>query len=162
MVLQILPSTVKIYAAFHTACDRYSGNDRYSGIKSPDRFFHYSGRWLYYCINVSVFPFQMTLSVWMHRIPSLRIYCTYGLKIKAQKMQIKAFLQIKSIPKSPQRSQSSLIPRFQRRCSLLNLPLIPFQTRMLHFSPIFLKPQMKISMSYFHIKKVLSFRSRCN
>ena len=95
----------------------------------------------------------------MHRIPSLRIYCTYGLKIKAQKMQIKAFLQIKSIPKSPQRSQSSLIPRFQRRCSLLNLPLIPFQTRMLHFSQ---KPQMKISMSYFHIKKVLSFRSRCN
>ena len=31
-----------IYAAFHTA------NDRYSGIKSPDRFFHYSGRCLYY------------------------------------------------------------------------------------------------------------------
>ena len=27
-----------------TANDRYSGNNRYSGIKSPDRFFHYSGR----------------------------------------------------------------------------------------------------------------------
>ena len=47
MVRQILPSTVKIYAAFHTAYDRYSGNNRYSGIKSPDRFFHYSGRCLY-------------------------------------------------------------------------------------------------------------------
>ena len=35
------------YAAFHTANDRYSGNNRYSGIKSPDRFFHYSGRCLY-------------------------------------------------------------------------------------------------------------------
>ena len=31
-----------------TASDRYSGNDRYSGIKSPDRFFHYSGRCLYF------------------------------------------------------------------------------------------------------------------
>ena len=30
-----------------TANDRYSGNNRYSGIKSPDRFFHYSGRCLY-------------------------------------------------------------------------------------------------------------------
>ena len=39
---------VKIYAAFHTANHRYSGNDRYSGIKSPDRFFHYSGRCLYF------------------------------------------------------------------------------------------------------------------
>ena len=29
------------YAVFHTA------NDRYSGIKSPDRFFHFSGRCLY-------------------------------------------------------------------------------------------------------------------
>ena len=38
---------VKIYAVFHTANNRYSGNDRYSGIKSPDRFFHYSGRCLY-------------------------------------------------------------------------------------------------------------------
>ena len=37
-----------MYAAFHTANDRYSGNNRYSGIKSPDRFFHYSGRCLYF------------------------------------------------------------------------------------------------------------------
>ena len=34
-------------AAFHTTNDRYSGNDRYNGIKSSDRFFHYSGRCLY-------------------------------------------------------------------------------------------------------------------
>ena len=40
---------VKIYAAFHRANDRYySGNDCYSGINSPDRFFHYSGRYLYF------------------------------------------------------------------------------------------------------------------
>ena len=30
--------------AMIAANDRYSGNDRYGGIKSPDRFFHYSGR----------------------------------------------------------------------------------------------------------------------
>ena len=30
-----------------TANDRYSGNDRYSEIKGPDHFFHYSGRCLY-------------------------------------------------------------------------------------------------------------------
>ena len=30
-----------------TANDRFSGNDGFSGIKSPDRFFHYSGRCLY-------------------------------------------------------------------------------------------------------------------
>ena len=30
-----------------TANDRYSGNHRYSGIKGPDHFFHYSGRCLY-------------------------------------------------------------------------------------------------------------------
>ena len=30
-----------------TANDCYSGNNRYSGMKSPDRFFHYSGRCLY-------------------------------------------------------------------------------------------------------------------
>ena len=40
--------TAQAYAAFHTANDRYSGNNRCSGIKSPDRFFHYSGRYLYY------------------------------------------------------------------------------------------------------------------
>ena len=33
--------------SMNTANDRYSGNDHYSGIKSPDRFFHYSGRCLY-------------------------------------------------------------------------------------------------------------------
>ena len=38
---------VKIYASFYIANNRYSGNDRYSGIKSPDRFFRYSGRCLY-------------------------------------------------------------------------------------------------------------------
>ena len=31
-----------------TANDRYSGNDRNSGIKGPDHFFHYSGRCLYF------------------------------------------------------------------------------------------------------------------
>ena len=30
------------------ANDRYSGNDRNSGIKGTDHFFHYSGRCLYY------------------------------------------------------------------------------------------------------------------
>ena len=34
-----------------TANDRYSGNNRYSGIKRPDRFFHYSGRCLYKYIS---------------------------------------------------------------------------------------------------------------
>ena len=36
-----------------TANDRYSGNNRYSGIKSPDRFFHYSGRCLYFEIDAN-------------------------------------------------------------------------------------------------------------
>ena len=36
-----------------TANDRYSGNDRFSGMKSPDRFFHYSGRCLYLVLGGS-------------------------------------------------------------------------------------------------------------
>ena len=31
-----------------TANDRYSENDRNSGIKGPDHFFHHSGRCLYF------------------------------------------------------------------------------------------------------------------
>ena len=37
-----------------TANDRYSGNHRYSGIKGPDRFFHYSGRCLYNVLTVAI------------------------------------------------------------------------------------------------------------
>ena len=48
-----IETTVKIYAASHTANDCYSGNNRHSGIKSPDRFFHYSGRCLYLYVHTS-------------------------------------------------------------------------------------------------------------
>ena len=43
-----------------TANDRYSGNDCYSGIKGPDHFFHYSGRWLY----TSTFWVNLQSRVW--------------------------------------------------------------------------------------------------
>ena len=44
-----------------TANNRYSGNDRYSGMKSPDRFFHYSGRCLYYVkwLTLTVMPIDI-------------------------------------------------------------------------------------------------------
>ena len=39
-------------AILFTANDYFSGNDRYSGTKSPDRFFHYNGRCLYSLVRV--------------------------------------------------------------------------------------------------------------
>jgi len=39
-------------AIVFTANDYFSGNDRYSGTKSPDRFFHYNGRCLYSLVRV--------------------------------------------------------------------------------------------------------------
>ena len=50
-----------------TASDRYSGNDRYSGIKSPDRFFHYSGRCLY-------LPFLVSLSSTRDNLVEFLVY----------------------------------------------------------------------------------------
>ena len=40
--------------------DRYSGNDRFSGTKTPDRFFNYNGR----CLYLKLFLNSVTEGFW--------------------------------------------------------------------------------------------------
>ena len=49
-----LQTTINEATAKATAYDRFGGNDRFSGTKNPDRFFHYNGRCLYLSVVAGV------------------------------------------------------------------------------------------------------------
>ena len=47
----------------YTRNDRFSGNDRYSGLQGPDRFFRYIRRYLYLMICSSPVAYLIIKSV---------------------------------------------------------------------------------------------------
>ena len=103
-----------------TASDRYSGNDRYSGIKSPDRFFHYSGRCLYFLLK------DHWISRWS--------YCFFAKELKKDAIAViletrsgpalalKGVTPPPSVPEGPMSDvgNSAPWPRHQSQCLLVN------------------------------------------
>ena len=61
-----------------TGNDRFSGNNRYSGLQGPDRFFRYIHRLLYWYrantdVGIGIVPAQMWVSV-LVSISTIKIF----------------------------------------------------------------------------------------